>query len=99
MKYDIERIHADCVRWFESGVLEPWMEDTGVQIKKTEGHIVPNSYWLFYAGGTLALLDTQFNPMRTVAIIVCARLIGLDLPVESRVRRRVYRVYRKFRMK
>lgn len=81
MNYDIEKIHAECVKWFEAGVLEPWMEFACVEIHVVRHGPVAPKYWLAYNAGhtALAFLNGEYDPGHTVTILACARLIGIDL--------------------
>lgn len=77
MNYDIEKIHAECVKWFEAGVLEPWMEFAGIDIKVVRRQSDKSCFG--YGIGNISLLPREFNAGHFRTILVCARLIGIDL--------------------
>ncbi len=81
-KYDLKRLHADCLAWCENPELKPWMVEMGVDLQRKK------LSWHYDSNGILiSMLPFEIlNPLENVHVVKFAHFIGLDIEAYSKPR-------------
>jgi len=72
-KFDIERMHRDCLEWCKNPVWKPWQKDYTLRRTNTQYQIHD------YAKNLLAILSTAKKRFEPEIVCEFAHLIGLDV--------------------